>query len=109
MKKDSDDILNLAEKTGRENNLRFIVCMDEFQNISELENPLNIQKKMRSLWQRHRNVSYCLFGSKRHMMMDVFTSPSMPFYKFGDIISLDKIALNDWIIFIQKLPVQGIQ
>jgi uncharacterized protein len=102
VKKDPDDILNLAEKIGRENNLRFVVCIDEFQNISELGNPLDIQKKMRSHWQRHKNVSYCLFGSKRHMMMDVFTSPSMPFYKFGDIIFLDKITLNDWIMFIQK-------
>ena len=26
----------------------------------------------------------------------------MPFYKFGDIVFLDKISLNDWIPFIQK-------
>jgi hypothetical protein len=102
VKKDPDDILNLAEKIGKENDIRFVVCIDEFQNISELENPLELQKKMRSHWQRHKRVSYCLFGSKRHMMMDVFTSPSMPFYKFGDIIFLEKIALDDWIIFIQK-------
>ncbi|MCX6227057.1 MAG: hypothetical protein NTV01_20300 [Bacteroidia bacterium] len=57
---------------------------------------------MRSHWQKHRNVSYCLYGSKRHMLMDVFTSPSMPFYKFGDIIFLNKISLNDWILFIRK-------
>jgi hypothetical protein len=36
------------------------------------------------------------------MMMDVFTSPSMPFYKFGDIVFLEKISVNDWITFIQK-------
>jgi len=36
------------------------------------------------------------------MMIDVFTSPSMPFYKFGDIIFLEKISLQDWVTFIQK-------
>jgi hypothetical protein len=36
------------------------------------------------------------------MLMDVFTSPSMPFYKFGDIIFLNKISLEDWIPFLQK-------
>ncbi len=102
VRKDPDDILNLAEKIGKESNFNFIVCIDEFQNISELENPLDLQKKIRSHWQRHKRVSYCLFGSKRHMMMDVFTSPSMPFYKFGDIFFLDKISLDDWIAFIQK-------
>jgi hypothetical protein len=102
VKKEPDDIMNLAEKIGTENKLKFVICIDEFQNISEFENPLDIQKKMRSHWQKHRHVSYCLYGSKRHMLMDVFTSPSMPFYKFGDIIFLSKISLGDWILFIQK-------
>ena len=102
VKKEPDDILNMAEKISSQNNFKLVVCIDEFQNISEFENPLDIQKKMRSHWQKHRNVSYCLYGSKRHMMMDVFTSPSMPFYKFGDIIFLDKISLKDWTLFIRK-------
>lgn len=100
--KEPDDILNLAEKIATENKLKFVVCIDEFQNVSEFEYPLDIRKKMRAHWQRHINVSYCLYGSKRHMMMDVFTSPSMPFYKFGDILFLEKISVNDWIPFIQK-------
>lgn len=102
VKQEPDDILNLAEKISSHNNFKFVICIDEFQNISEFDNPLDIQKKMRSHWQKHRNVSYCLYGSKRHMLMDVFTSPSMPFYKFGDIIFLDKISLKDWVPFIQK-------
>jgi uncharacterized protein len=102
VKKEPDDILNLAEKIGIANNLKFVICIDEFQNISEFEDPLAFQKKLRSHWQKHGNVSYCLYGSRRHMMMDVFTSPSMPFYKFGDILFLEKISLTDWITFIQK-------
>lgn len=102
VKKEPDDILNLAEKIAIKDNLKFVICIDEFQNISEFENPLFLQKKMRSHWQNQRNVSYCLYGSKRHMMMNVFTSPSMPFYKFGDIIFMTKISLDDWIPFIQK-------
>ncbi len=102
VKREPDDILDLAEKIGTENDVKFVICIDEFQNISVFDQPLDMQKKMRSHWQKHKNVSYCLYGSKRHMMMDVFTSPTMPFYKFGDIIFLDKIAAVDWIMFIQK-------
>jgi len=36
------------------------------------------------------------------MMMDVFESPSMPFYKFGDIIFLEKIGTADWESFLIK-------
>jgi len=32
--------------------------------------------------------------------MDVFTSSSMPFYKFGDILFLEKIHKDNWIPFI---------
>jgi hypothetical protein len=102
VKREPDDILDLAEKIGTENDMKFVICIDEFQNISVFDQPLDMQKKMRAHWQKHKNVSYCLYGSKRHMMTDVFTSPSMPFYKFGDIIFLDKISSEDWILFIQK-------
>jgi len=102
VKKDPDDILNLAEKIASKKKIKFIICIDEFQNIAGFENPLDFQKKLRSHWQTHKSASYCLYGSKRHMMMEVFTSPAMPFYKFGDILFLEKISVEDWIPFIQK-------
>jgi AAA+ ATPase superfamily predicted ATPase len=102
VKRDPDDVLNLAEKIAAKKKIKFIVCIDEFQNIAGFENPLDFQKKLRSHWQKHNAASYCLYGSKRHMMMEVFTSPSMPFYKFGDIIFLEKISVEDWMPFIRK-------
>lgn len=36
------------------------------------------------------------------MMLDVFTNPSMPFYKFGDLIFLEKIDTLSWTIFISE-------
>jgi len=101
VKKNPDEILNLAENLAQEKNFRFVICVDEFQNISSFGDSLAIQKKLRSNWQKHKNVTYCLYGSKRHMLMDVFTSSSMPFYKFGDILFLQKIektALRKFVI-----------
>jgi len=100
VKKQPDDILNLAENIAKEKKLKFIICIDEFQNISDFGDPLALQKKLRSHWQKHKNASYCLYGSKRHMLMDVFTSASMPFYKFGDIIFLQKIDEKELVSFI---------
>ena len=100
VKKQPDDILNMAEKLAIEKGWKFIICIDEFQNISTFEYPLAFQKKLRSQWQKHQHVSYCLYGSKRHMLMDVFTNPSMPFYKFGTLLFLEKIKREDWISFI---------
>jgi len=39
-----DDILNLAERIGTGNNFEFVICIDEFQNISEFENPIEIRR-----------------------------------------------------------------
>lgn len=100
IRKNPDDILDLPEKVSKDKNFRLVICIDEFQNIAGYENQLDIQKKLRSHWQKQSKTSYCLYGSKRHMMMDVFTSPQMPFYKFGDIIFLDKISPENWLPFI---------
>ncbi len=100
VKKQPDDILNLSEKIAIKNNWKFIVCIDEFQNIATFDNQLAFQKKLRANWQKHQHTAYCLYGSKRHMLMDVFTNTSMPFYKFGDLMFLEKIKKEDWIKFI---------
>jgi len=97
-----DEILNLAETIAVERGLKIVVCIDEFQGISEFQDPLAFQRKLRSHWQRHTHVSYCLYGSKRHMLLDVFSNPSMPFYKFGDLIFLEKITTKSWVDFIRK-------
>jgi hypothetical protein len=55
---------------------------------------------MRSVWQLHQSASYCLFGSKKHLLTDIFTDHSMPFYRFGDLMFLNKIALEHWQEYI---------
>ncbi len=100
VKKRPDTILDMAEVIASEKGWKLIICIDEFQNISTFENHLAFQKKLRAHWQKHQHVAYCLYGSKRHMLMDVFTSVSMPFYKFGDILFLTKIDRGKWVPFI---------
>jgi AAA+ ATPase superfamily predicted ATPase len=102
VRKNPDDILNLPENLSRDKKFRFVICIDEFQNIAGFEDHVAFQKKLRSHWQKHSNTTYCLYGSKRSMMMDVFTSSNMPFYKFGDILFLEKITREDWLPFIMK-------
>ncbi len=100
LKSHSDEILNLPEVVAKKKNFQFIICLDEFQNIASYPGFLEFEKKMRAVWQRQKHVTYCLYGSKRHMMTDIFNNPSKPFYRFGDIIILDKISTKDWIRFI---------
>ena len=102
LKRNPDDILDLAEALAVSKNIRLIICIDEFQNVANFGDSLAFQKKLRAHWQRHSHVTYCLFGSKRHMLMDVFANVSMPFYKFGDLMFLQKIETEEWIPFIRQ-------
>lgn len=102
MKSNPDEILDLSERIADAKGVKIVVCIDEFQNIAEFEDPLFFQRRLRAHWQRHKKVSYCLYGSKRHMMMEVFTDSSMPFYKFGDIFFLNKIDTEHFIPFITE-------
>lgn len=100
LRQNPEEVLDLAEKIAVEKGLKIVVCIDEFQNIAGFDNQLFFQKRLRSHWQQHQKVSYCLYGSKRHMMPDVFTNASMPFYKFGEVIFLEKIDTLSWTKFI---------
>lgn len=96
------EILDLPEILAQKKNIKFIICIDEFQNLSQYSGYEVFEKKMRSVWQKHKNVVYCLYGSKRHMMIDIFNKPSKPFYRFGDLFLLDKIKREKWITFITE-------
>lgn len=96
------DILDLPERMARAKGLRLVFCIDEFQNIAMLPDPLGFQKILRASWQHHDAVCHAIYGSKRHMMMDLFNKQSMPFFRFGDIMFLEKVQRKDWVPFIQR-------
>ncbi|MCX6250157.1 MAG: ATPase [Bacteroidetes bacterium] len=102
VKKQPDEILDLPQQIAKSKGWKIIVCIDEFQNIGFYNDTVAFQKQLRSHWQQHHDVSYCLFGSKRHMLIQVFTSPSMPFYKFGDLMFIEKISTKDWEKYITE-------
>lgn len=96
----ADELLDLAEKIAEEKRISIVVCIDEFQQIANFEDADAFQRKLRSHWQLHTNVAYCLYGSRRHMMTDIFTNPEKPFYKFGQMLFLEKIDAGLWPAFI---------
>ena len=95
-----EEILNLPERIALKRGIEIVVCIDEFQQIGEMPDSLTIQKTLRSAWQHHKHTSYCLFGSKQHMMKNLFQSRKMPFYQFGDMFFIKRIPTEKWIPFI---------
>lgn len=95
-----DEALDLPQKIAKSKKIPVIVCIDEFQMIAEWAAGGSFLRKLRSIWQKHNQVSYCLYGSKRSLMQSLFSNSSMPFYRFGETIFLEKIDLEDWVGFL---------
>jgi len=100
--KTPSEILNLPETISKEKKIEIVVCLDEFQNVAHFKKPVEFQKKLRAHWQHHQIATYCLYGSKRHMMTEIFEHKAMPFYKFGDVFFLQKISTQHWVNYILK-------
>ena len=100
LQKNMTEVLNLPEKISVAKNIQVVVCVDEFQNISFMDDGIAFQKKLRAHWQKHQKANYILYGSRRHLMLDFFTKSSMPFYRFGEIMFLEKISEEHWVNYI---------
>ena len=100
VQKRPSEILDLAERICEAKDIRMVICLDEFQNISLFPDQMAFQKMLRSHWQKHQKVSYCLYGSKRQMLTEFFTKANWPFYRFGEILFLQKIKTPHWVEFI---------
>ena len=101
-----EEVLGLPERIAKAKGIRLVVCIDEFQQIGELGDSVAFQKKLRSVWQHQHLVSYCLYGSKRHLLINMFGKRSYPFYKFGDVLFLERIPLDCWQGYVQERFVQ---
>lgn len=94
------ELMELPERLAKARKVQLVLCIDEFQNIGQFPDPKGTQKLLRAAWQRQQHVTHLLYGSKRHMMLELFTKSNMPFYKFGDILFLERIERPHWIKYI---------
>lgn len=97
-----EDILDLPQQIATRRKKKVVVCIDEFQQIGEFADSDWFQRTLRSHWQDQPDVAYILYGSKKHMMFNIFGEYGSPFYKFGDLMFLSKISPEDWATYIME-------
>jgi len=94
-----EDVLNLAEKLGKEDN-KIIMVLDEFQDIFRIH--AGMDRLLRSVMQNHNNVNYIFMGSSESMIRNIFEKKSSPFYRFGSLMTLEKIPGNKFTLFLEE-------
>lgn len=75
-----------------------IIAIDEFQQISSYAEK-NIEALLRTHVQHTNNARFIFAGSQRHLMGNIFFSPSRPFYQSVSSIYLNSIDLYKYIEF----------
>ena len=79
-----------------------IVAIDEFQVIADY--PGNkVEAVLRTRIQKCRNTWFIYAGSQRHMMSEIFVSPSRPFYQSTSLMSIEPIDSEKYVEFAQRL------
>ena len=100
VKESPENILQLPERIAEAKGIKIIVCIDEFQQLANLPKWKNLEAMLRAEWQLQHHTTYCLYGSKMHMMKDIFNKANSPFFKFGQLMNLKRIAKEYWIPYI---------
>ena len=78
-----------------------IVAIDEFQTIASYPEK-TVEATLRKRIQNCHNASFVFSGSKRHMMAQMFTSGSRPFYHSSSIMGLEAINEATYLAFANR-------
>ena len=79
-----------------------IIAIDEFQKIGEYAEK-NVEALLRTKIQKCQRAQFIFSGSKRHMMSNMFNSPSKPFYQSTVSMGLEPIPIDAYVDFAVRL------
>ncbi|GAB6394437.1 MAG: ATP-binding protein [Bacteroidales bacterium] len=87
---------------------RVIVFFDEFQEIEKMKT-IHFESLLRSKVQQQQKTNYLFFGSKTHLLKEMFNDKRKAFYNAVSQMSIGNLPQKDTIHFLQtKFAVSGI-
>lgn len=92
-----DEIFSYLRKADK----HCFVAIDEFQQILNYHDDRNVEAALRTLIQQCPNANFVFAGSQRHLMSEMFLSPSRPFYQSVVPMSLGSIPLERYWAFAE--------
>ena len=90
-----DEIFQYLGKADR----HCLVAIDEFQQITTYDEGRSVEAALRTYIQRCPNANFIFSGSHRHLMGEMFTSPSRPFYQSVTLFNLKPIPTERYLDF----------
>ena len=80
-----------------------LLTIDEFQQIREYSDDINVEAMLRTMIQKMTNCRFVFSGSRRHVMIDMFSSTKRPFYNSADTLALSPINPQTYTSFAVRM------
>ena len=91
-------LLDMPEMIAGDNK-RVIFFFDEFQEAEKLK-AINFEALLRSKVQQQRKTNYLFFGSKTHLLCEMFNSRNRAFYNSANQMSIGALPQGETITFL---------
>ena len=86
----ADNTLDQIFDYIRDSDRPCLIAIDEFQQIAHYPEK-NVEAILRTYIQRCSNANFVFSGSERHLLAEMFSSPSRPFYASTSTLNLESI------------------
>jgi len=96
-----EEVLETPARISSKSGPSVVVVLDEFQQILEYGSD-RVERKLRSVIQNHRGVSYVLLGSRKHLIQKMVLDKNRALYRAGGHYPLRPIAEKHWQPFIRQ-------
>jgi hypothetical protein len=96
-----EEVLAAPAKIAARGKQKVVIVFDEFQQVLEYGDD-RVERRLRSVVQKHRDVSYVFLGSRKHILQKMFLDQGRPLYRAAGHYPLGAIETRHWIPFIGK-------
>lgn len=90
-------LFNFLKNQGEQ----IVIAIDEFQQISDYPEK-NIEALLRTYTQNLTNIRFIFCGSRKAMMINLFSNVKRPFFASTQYLSLEKIDKTEYSLFIRN-------
>lgn len=96
-----EEVLSAPARVAAQSKKKVVVVFDEIQRILEYDSDL-VERKLRSIIQHQKYVSYIFLGSRKHLIEKMFLDKSRPLYRSATHLTLPAIGQEEWLPFVRK-------
>lgn len=96
---DTEMYINSIMQFLENQDFNIVIAIDEFQQILNYPEK-NTDAWLRSIIQHMNNVRFIFSGSQQHLINEMFSLPSRPFYRSTSLQRIEKIDQNEYVNFI---------